>query len=249
MSDPLLFWVLAVLAVATFIRAALGFGEALVAVPLLALVIPVEVAAPLAVLVSITVAAAILLRDWREVQVAGARGLVVSTVFGIPLGLLLLVRVDEQLVKGLLALVILLFSTFALAGRVKGRFQDDRLAWIFGFAAGVLGGAYGMNGPPLVVYATLRGWTPERFRATLQGYFLFASSMGMAGYFAAGLWGGEVTRYFLLSLPLVLLATFTGRWAANRLASGRFLRIVHATLVLIGIGLLGQALGLDIRFL
>jgi hypothetical protein len=34
--------------------------------------------------------------------------------------------------------------------------QDDRLAWLFGFAAGVLGEAYGMNGPPLVVYGALR---------------------------------------------------------------------------------------------
>ena len=47
--------VLAVLFFATFIRSALGFGEALVAVPLLALAMPVQVAAPLAVLVSITV--------------------------------------------------------------------------------------------------------------------------------------------------------------------------------------------------
>jgi hypothetical protein len=32
-----------------------------------------------------------------------------------------------------------------------------------------------MNGPPLVIYGALRRWTPERFRATLQGYFLPAS--------------------------------------------------------------------------
>ena len=48
--------VAAVLFLATVIRSAFGFGEALVAVPLLALAIPVEIAAPVAVLVSITVA-------------------------------------------------------------------------------------------------------------------------------------------------------------------------------------------------
>ena len=60
--------VLAVLFLATLIRSAFGFGEALVAVPLLALVIPVEVAAPLAVLVSVTVAGLVLLQDWRDVH-------------------------------------------------------------------------------------------------------------------------------------------------------------------------------------
>src|SRR5262249_22053821 len=52
------------------------FGEALVAVPLLALLIPVEVAAPLAVLVSITVPVVIVLEDWlvpRERQVTPPR--------------------------------------------------------------------------------------------------------------------------------------------------------------------------------
>ena len=71
-TDPETLPVLAVLFLATLIRSAFGFGEALVAVPLLALIIPVEVAAPLAVLVSVTVAGVILLQDWREVHPGGA---------------------------------------------------------------------------------------------------------------------------------------------------------------------------------
>lgn len=67
-----------------------------------------------------------------------------------------------------------------------------------------------MNGPPLVVYGALRDWSPQRFRATLQGYFLPASIVAMAGYAIAGLWTYTVTKYFLLSLPVVLLATFLG---------------------------------------
>lgn len=46
----------AVIFVATVIRSAFGFGEALIATPLLSLVISVEVVVPLAVLASITVA-------------------------------------------------------------------------------------------------------------------------------------------------------------------------------------------------
>src|SRR5262245_38250957 len=68
--------VLAVIFLATLIRSAFGFGEALVAVPLLALLIPVEVAAPLAVLVSITVAVVIVLEDWHKVHFRSAWRLV-----------------------------------------------------------------------------------------------------------------------------------------------------------------------------
>ena len=64
--------VAAVIFLATLIRSAFGFGEALVAVPLLALLIPVEVAVPLAVLFSITVAAIVVLQDWHKVHLGSA---------------------------------------------------------------------------------------------------------------------------------------------------------------------------------
>ena len=80
---------------ATLVRSALGFGEALIAVPLLALVMPIEVAAPTAVLVSITVAFVIVLQDWRRVHLRSAGWLVASTLLGIPLGLLLLKKLPS----------------------------------------------------------------------------------------------------------------------------------------------------------
>lgn len=240
--DWLTLQVLAVLALATLIRSAFGFGEALVAVPLLALFMPVEVAAPVAALVSITVAGVVLVQDWSEVHARSAGWLVVSTFPGIPLGLLLLTRVAEPIVKATLACVIIGFSTYSLLGTREHSLRNDRLAWLFGFGAGVLGGAYGMNGPPLVIYGALRGWSPKHFRATLQGYFLPASVVVMGGYWLAGLWTPAVSHYYLMSLPAVLVAIFLGRVINRRINGPRFLLYVHVGLTAIGVVLLVQAL-------
>jgi uncharacterized protein len=137
---------------ATLIRSAFGFGEALIAVSLLTLFIPVEVAAPLAVLVSITVAGIVVVQDWHMVHVGGAWRLVLATFFGVPLRLLLLTAAPERIVKAGLGVVIVSFSAYCLVRRHRFELKNDRLAWPFGFVAGVLGGAYGMNGPPLVIY-------------------------------------------------------------------------------------------------
>jgi uncharacterized membrane protein YfcA len=231
----------AVLFLATVIRSAFGFGEALIAVPLLALVIPVEVAAPVAVLVSITVAAVAVAQDWRHVQVRSAGWLVLSTLPGIPLGLLLLKIATESAVKTVLAIVIIAFALFVLLRPRPHALAHDRFAWIFGFSAGVLGGAYGMNGPPLAVYGAMRRWSPEHFRATLQGYFLPASLIGMFGYWLAGLWTPAVTRFYLLALPAVVVAIFMGRVINRRMHARQFLRFVHAGLIVIGVVLLLQA--------
>ena len=120
---------LGVVFLATLIRSAFGFGEALVAVPLLALIMPVKVATPLAVLLSTTVAAVILVQDWRKVHVQSAWRLVLPTLVGIPLGLLLLRNASEQLVKAILAAVILSFSLYSLLGRMRFELKSDRSAW------------------------------------------------------------------------------------------------------------------------
>ena len=234
--------VVAVFFCATLVRSALGFGEALIAVPLLAFVLPVEVVAPVAALVSITVAAVVVAQDWRHVHLRSAVRLVLSTLIGIPLGLLLLRRVSEPIVKGVLGVLVAGFAVFALRRRSSYELTDDRLAWLFGISAGVLGGAYGMNGPPLVVYGALRRWSPEHFRATLQGYFLPASVMGMIGYWVAGLWTPSVSRYYLLSLPTALLAIVLGRVINRRFDARRFFTYVHAGLIVSGAGLVLQAI-------
>jgi hypothetical protein len=98
-----------------------------------------------------------------------------------------------------------------------------------------------MNGPPLAVYGSLRRWSPQRFRATLQGYFLLASLVGLIGYVAVGLWVPAVTRYFLLSLPVVFAAIMIGRALNHRLRGDGFFRYVYAGLIVIGAVLVIQA--------
>ena len=240
--DSLTLTVVAVFFGATLLRSALGFGEALIAVPLLAFVLPVKVAAPVAVLISITVAAVVVAQDWRHVHLRSAVHLVLSTLAGIPLGLLLLRSVSEPVVKGVLGVLVAGFGGYSLRRRGSYELTDDRHAWLFGLSAGVLGGAYGMNGPPLVVYGALRRWSPEHFRATLQGYFLPASVMGMVGYWAAGLWTPDVSRYYLVSLPTSLVAIALGRTINRRFDARRFFAYVHAGLIASGAGLVWQAI-------
>ena len=235
--------VLVVVFLATFIRSAFGFGEALFAVPLLALFIPLKVAAPLAVLVSITIAAVVVAQDWRKIHLRSTGWLVGATLFGIPVGLLLLTSTHQQAVRIVLAIFIMAFAAYSLLGSKPPELKQDSKAWLLGcgFVAGVFGGAYGMNGPPLVIYGAMRRWSAQHFRATLQGYFLPASVIGMGGYWLAGLWVPAVTHFYLLSLPVMLPAIWLGRLVNHRLHGDTFLRYVYVGLAGIGLVLLAQS--------
>jgi uncharacterized protein len=242
--DATTLFVIAVVFLATLIRSTVGFGEALVAVPLLAFRLPVAVAAPLAVLISVLIAGLIVAQDWRHIELRSATGLIISALFGIPLGILLLTHADDHLVRTLLGIVIATFSAYSLAARSRLHLDADHRALLLGagFLSGILGGAYGMNGPPLAIYGTLRRWSPQRFRATLQGYFLPASLVGLAGYAIAGLWVPSITRYFLLSLPGIVAGVILGRALNRRLRGDGFFKVVYAGLFVIGSVLVTQGL-------
>lgn len=242
--DHITLYVLWIVFIATLIRSAFGFGEALVAVPLLAFVLPLRVAAPLAVLVSITVAGIVVVQDWKKIHLRSTGWLVFSSLLGIPLGLLLLTSSHERIVKATLALVIILFSAYSLKARVPWELKRDSWGWLIicGFCAGVLGGAYGMNGPPLAVYGSMRRWSAQHFRATLQGYFLPVSLIGMGGYWLAGLWTSAVTHFYLISLPVTIIGVFLGRAINQRLHGEVFLKYLYLGLAGIGSLLLMQAM-------
>jgi len=236
--------ILLIIFIATVFRSAFGFGESLVAVPLLALSVPLNEAVPLSVLVSVTIAGVVVVQDWRKIHFRSAGGLILYTLIGIPIGLLLLVSIDERIVKASLGAVIVIFSVYLLAGKQLKELKTDRFVWLFscGLLAGILGGAYGINGPPLVVYGAKRRWSAQHFRATLQGYFLIASIVGVIGYGFTGLLVPAVIHYYLLSLPVLVPAVFIGRLINHRMHGEAFFKYVYVVLLGIGIFLLINAI-------
>jgi uncharacterized membrane protein YfcA len=227
---------------ATLFRTIFGFGEALIAVPLLALIIPIQVAAPVAVLASILIAAFIVYKDWQHIHFKSAGWLIFSTFLGIPFGLVLLKTASEPVAKGILAAIIILFSVHSIIfSSHRFSLKDDRFAWVFGFIAGIFGGSYGVNGPPLAIYGSLRGWSPKRFRATLQGYFLPASIMGICGYGFAGLLTDSVGVLFSYSLPAIIGGIFLGRIAAQKINAQQFESYIRLGLIFVAIVLLFQS--------
>lgn len=234
---PALLEVSIVLFLASVSRSALGFGGALIAVPLLALVVAVPVAAAVPVLAAIT-SALIRLASHSFLQRSLAGPLECSRY---PVATIALKSVPGAGVKAALAGVIIAFSVYSIVCRPRREVTDDGYSWLFGFIAGILGGAYGMNGPPLAIYGSLRGWSPKQFRATIQGYFLPASLIGMCGHGITGLWTAKVNHFHIGPLPQVLAATFLGRKMNNRLNPCRFHSVVHDGLIAIGLILLTQA--------
>lgn len=84
---------------ATLVRSTFGFGESLIAVPLFILFVPIEIAVPLSVLISILVALVVIIQDHEHVHFSSAKWLIAFAILGIPIGLMILIYGNEFWVK------------------------------------------------------------------------------------------------------------------------------------------------------
>ena len=227
--------IVSILFISTFVRSAIGFGDALVAMPLLVLVTELKTATPLVALVGLTIAFVVLSSQWRMFSLHDIWQLSVATLIGIPFGLVLIRFAPESLAKSTLGILLILYGLYGLFGLVLPHLRDERLAGIFGFIAGVLGGAYNTNGPPIVIYGTLRRWSVEYYRINLQGYFFLTSCLIVASHGLAGLWTAQVIQAYLYSLPAVAIGILLGDLISSYIPTKIFEKLIYSLLILLGL--------------
>lgn len=217
-------------------RATFGFGEAVVSMPLLALLpISLHTSASLVGLAGLTVAALSLTARTREVDTDVFVRLSIGTVLGIPLGVALLVLVPASVTSTVLGVFLVLYSVWALNRSTVEATADLSWAYPTGVLAGALGAAYNFNGVPVVVFGTMRKWSPRRFRGTLQAHFLFSGVLVVAGQALGGVWTAELPRLFALTLPAIGVATWAGHALHARIPAARFERYVYVLVLALGV--------------
>ena len=183
MDVSLILLVLCVVFLGSLTRAIFGFGDSVVAMPLLALLpLPLHTSISLIGLMGLTVAIFTVLKGWKKIDRSVLLILSISTLVGIPIGLYLVTAVSQSTVTRILGVFLLFYGVYSL---IKQRFHMElpekikSSRWLpvpFGFLAGMLGSAYNMNGIPIVVYGTFRDWDMEVFMGTLQTHFVISSS-------------------------------------------------------------------------
>jgi uncharacterized membrane protein YfcA len=225
----------ALLCLCAFMRAAVGFGDALLALPLLSMIMSISTASPVVALAGLTMSLSILVVNRETVDVPSAWRLIVASLVGIPVGVVLLQTAPERVVKGVLGVVLVVYGVYNLLTPGLPHVPHENYAFPFGFVAGVLGGAYNTSGPPVVLYGTLRRWSPDYFRATLQCYFLCTFFATLVSHGVARLLTPVVFELFLWALPGIGLGLYVGGKVHRMIPKAVFSRVIFGLLIVIGV--------------
>jgi uncharacterized membrane protein YfcA len=102
--------VMIILGVSAFVRSAIGFGDALVAMGVVTNWIGLQTATPLVALVGTVISSVILAGQWRQLNLQTTLPLIISTLLGIPMGLILLKLAPESSAQAVLGVILLVYG-------------------------------------------------------------------------------------------------------------------------------------------
>lgn len=220
-----------------------GFGFALVAIALLPFFLTLQLAIPLVLMMCLLSSTALWIYYWKSFRWKAIAPLIASALISIPIGLVGLRYVPEDLARQVLGGFIVLYVAYDALRLVAPVFamptlESPRWAYLFGGISGFLTGAFTTGGPPLVMYANTKKWSPKEFKGNLAGVYVVAQSFTLSGHYFEGHITPELLEIALCCLPLFALGMGTGLMFSKRIDADSFKRLVLSLLGVIGLRLI-----------
>jgi hypothetical protein len=218
-------------------QAVSGFGLALVAMPLFVQFLdPVE-AASLVALMATTTQIIMLLRYGRALKIGGLWRLMLGSLVGIPIGVILLSQLDSEIILFALGVILIAYSLYSLFAPPIPVIKNPNWGYLFGFASGLLGGAYNTGGPPFVIYGASQRWETPVFKANLQVLLMVNSVSVVIAHVLAGHYTGVVLRDYAIALPMIVVGALAGFWLDRYINEAIYRKIILVLLLGIGVRL------------
>ena len=224
---------------AAIVRGFSGFGFSLLSITAIALILPVKQIVPSIFLLEIAASINLIPGIWREIHWRSLTWLMVGYVIGLPAGAYVLIYAPEAPAQLVLGIFVIGMAVLMLRGFRLARTPGAPASTATGVASGVLNGAFGIGGPPVVLFYFSTPGAAAIGRASIIFFFLFTDLLGV-GYFATQ--GIVTTQSFVqaaLWLPALLIGVWIGAHGFRRMNEQVFRRwvlVILMALALLGIG-------------
>ncbi len=192
LDDKRIVAALAISVLSGVMRGFSGFGSALIYIPLLSAIYDPKIAVATLLLIDFVggipfAVQALPQCKWRELA-----PITIASFFAIPFGTSILLYVAPTVLRWLIAAVALLVLVVIAAG---WRYRDRPklpLTVLVGLLSGLMGGAFQMDGPPVVIYWLGTADVAAVVRANLMVFIVLSGAAICVAYLVSGLLTPEV---------------------------------------------------------
>lgn len=201
---------IAIIFLAAIVRGYSGFGFSLLAITALSLLYPPAVIIPSVFLLEIAASLHLLPGLWRDIHWRSLVPLVIGTTLGTPLGLMFLTGTPPAPMQIALGLFVFIVTYLLWQGFALKTMPGNVASTAAGLAAGVANGAFGIGGPPVILFYFASPAGAIVGRATLVTYFLLTDAIGLVFLSRENLISADTIFRTLTFLPALLAGVWLG---------------------------------------
>ena len=224
---------------ASFIQRTIGFGFGIFIMTALPFLMPSYAeAVTLSGLLSLTSATVVMIQyvkfvTWKRLLPMVGAFVVFSTA-----AIFLLDRIEGPAMRQILGIMLIFLSFYFSFFKEKlQRFIRPTKGWLLGTGSvsGVMGGLFGMHGPPVVLYLVVSEPSKDHYMGMIQTYAVITNITMLI----VRAWNGYVTptvgATYLYALGGLAIGILVGNWAFKRIPSRLFTYIVYAYIGISGL--------------
>ena len=216
---------------ACFAAGIVAFGWAMIMGPVLLLLLEPRVVVDVNLALGTVLIAVLVATVWRHISWHTVAPMTAGAWVGIPLGTWALTSVtDTTLRVGITALVLILLIP-ALLGRLRPLPYEALAAGGVGLAVGTMLAGTALGGPLAAFFAVNQGWSRDRTRANLAGFFITVTPLIMAAHAVTGVFTSQTLVLVLVLVPAALLGSYVATRVVRHIDERLFRRLVLATIV------------------
>jgi uncharacterized membrane protein YfcA len=217
------------------VRGFSGFGFSLLSITALSLIYAPAQVIPAIFLLEVAASLHLLPSIRKDVLWRSLSFLMLGALIGTPLGVYALANFPQAPMTLALACFVLTATALLWRGFALKRMPSAPATLAVGTATGLANGAFGMGGPPVVLFyfASPAGHTAGR--ASLIAYFLFTDVVGLAFLAREGLVTKDSGLLALAFLPALVAGVWLGSRSFKTADPARFRKIVLIVLACLAV--------------
>ena len=227
-----------ILVTAYIFRGVTGFGSGLIAIPLLALFLPLTFVVPFIGLLDMSASILHITHTRQYIAWKIIFRAIPFAVFGVITALFIIQSINTLILVKALGAFIIMFAIYSLiAPSLK---KNDSFIWpIFaGYFGSMIGTLFGTGGPFYIFYFQLQKLDKSVFRATCAAVFFVDGLIRAAGFTYSGFYTSTVLLSIAYSLPIMFISMYIGNHLHTNISQRTFQKAIGIFLIISGFVLL-----------
>lgn len=218
------------------LQTSMGFGNGVMLMAVLPYILPFGRAVAYNQISCLFLTILVVWRMWRKIKWRILFPLLIPMAFSTVIFTLWSFSFDQSVLKIFLGIIfIVLVMVFLLSKKGISIKPTPQKGVVMGVISGICNGFTGISGPPAALYLRPSIKDNDEYIATIQGFFLFQSAIGLLSRMGVGALGSADIVPLLIVLFFTFLGSIIGRVVNGRIDSGKMQRYVYIFVGLYGI--------------